>query len=415
MQTLYADARAGRWAHAWLGEIRWWVNARRGLIVPLALWLAVATISCFGVYLAQRDRPPAVGGDFDPAVVIVPVRGVPAHLHEMWQSFCTQSYRPIRIIFAVESAADPAYAALKALAGGPPVEIVVAGLATGRGQKIHNMLAALGRLQPSDAVITFADADIAPDADWLVRLTRELDPRRPDMASGYRWLVPTDERWSTAFICVMNSSIATARRDPRWAHAWGGSMALRRPTLDALTLNKFWDRAVLDDLTLSGAVRASGGRVRSPRDVLLRTPASYGWKDGIAFARRQYLFARLHAPHLWVLAAGATTFPLLGWAVALPLAVTGDKIAIGVIIAANVLDHVRARLRARVPRKLWGTELPFRVALLDRWATPAWLAIHACLIWSTLIGRSITWGGRTYWIDAQQRLERIDTHSRLRK
>src|SRR5712671_7064007 len=190
------------------------------LIVPLALWLAVATLSCFGVYLAQRERPPVAGGDFDPAVVIVPVRGVPAHLHEMWRSFCTQSYRPIRIIFAVESAADPAYAALKALAGGPPVEIVVAGLATGRGQKIHNMLAALGRLQPSDAVITFADADIAPDADWLVRLTRELDPRRPDMGSGYRWLVPTDDRWSTAFFCVMNSSIATARRDPRWAHAW---------------------------------------------------------------------------------------------------------------------------------------------------------------------------------------------------
>jgi hypothetical protein len=86
----------------------------------------------------------------------------------------------------------------------------------------------------------------------------------------------------------------------------------------------------------------------------------------------------------------------------------GDRIAIGVIVAANVLDHVRARLRAHVPRKLWGTEMPARVALLDRWATPAWLAVHACLIWSTLIGRSITWGGRTYWIDAQQRLERME-------
>jgi hypothetical protein len=47
----------------------------------------------------------------------------------------------------------------------------------------------------------------------------------------------------------------------------------------------------------------------------------------MAFVRRQYLLARMHAPGLWLLAAGATTAPLVGWAVALMLAPGGNKIA----------------------------------------------------------------------------------------
>lgn len=377
------------------------------IIVPLAAWLVVAAVSCFGVFVTQRNRPLATIGEVEPAVLIIPVRGTPVHLGELWRSICAQSYRPARVIFAVESADDPAYAALRALSGGPPVEVVIAGVATERGQKIHNTLAALARLAPSDAIVVFADADVAPDADWLARLVRELDPQRMDMASGYRWMVPSDDRWATAFVCVINSSIASAPRDSKWADAWGGSMALRRHTLDALQLGRVWERAVSDDLTLSRAVRALGGKVRSPRNALVPAPVSYGWTDAISFGRRQYLFTRTHAPRLWMVAAAATTIPLAGWAAALPMALTGNRLAIGTIGIAYALDYARARLRERIPRKLWGSESLARVKSLDRWATPVWLTLHAVVIWSTLFGRTIAWGGRTYRIDSRQRLERI--------
>src|SRR5437899_7927665 len=148
------------------------------LFVPLALWVIVAALSCFGVYLAQRPRPPVTARTFEPAVVIIPVRGVPAHLGALWQALSTQSYSPIRVVFVVESETDPAHTALRALSGGPPVEVVVARLATKRGQKIHNMLTGLERLQPGDAMVIFSDADMAPDADWLARLTRDLEGRQ---------------------------------------------------------------------------------------------------------------------------------------------------------------------------------------------------------------------------------------------
>jgi hypothetical protein len=134
------------------------------------------------------------------------------------------------------------------------------------------------------------------------------------------------------------------------------------------------------------------------------TPVAYSWPDAIAFGRRQYLFLRMHAPRTWMLAALFTTTPLLGWAVALPLAFGGDPIAIAVIVGANVFDQLRASARQRIPRKLFGSEIAARVAFLDRWATPAWLAIHAMVVWSTLFGRTVTWAGRSYRLDSRRQL-----------
>lgn len=377
------------------------------LLVPLLAWLAVAAISCFGVYHSQRDRRPIVSRGGPPAVLIIPIRGVPPRLAELWQGIQAQTYRPFRVIFAVESAADPAHAALMSLPDGPPVEIVVAGATTQRGQKVHNTLAALRTLRPDDAIIVFADADIVPAPDWLARLIRSLNDRVVDIGSGNRWLMPTDNRWATAFVCVISSSISTVPRLRPFNVAWGGSMVMHRQAVAALEIEQCWDLAVLDDLPLTRAVLAHGGRVNGPRDALVPSPVAYSWKEAIAFGRRQYLFVRMHAPAQWMLAATATTIPLLGWAVALPLAVTGSKTAIGVIVAANVLDHMRAYFRRRVPRKLWGMEISPRVAWLDRWATPAWLAVHAFVIWSTLFGRRITWANRTYVLDSRQRVVRI--------
>jgi ceramide glucosyltransferase len=379
------------------------------LIIPLAAWLIVSAVACFGVYIVQRQRKPVIVGEVEPTVLIIPVRGIPPHLPELWRGICLQTHRPARVIFAVESAQDPVYGRLRKLNGGPPVEVVVAGEAICRGQKIQNMLAALTRLEPNDAIVIFADSDIRPEADWLARLLRDLDRQKIEMTSGYRWLIPTDDRWSTAFVCIVNASIASAPRDSKWANAWGGSMALRRHTIEALALPTLWNKAVSDDLTISPAVRALGGKVRSPRDALVPALASYSWKDAIVFGRRQYLFTRTHAPGLWIVGAAATTIPLIGWATALPLALMGNTLAIGTIAIAYALDYTRARLRERIPRNLWGIESQSRIKWLDRWATPVWLALHATVIWSTLFGRTIRWAGRTYRIDARQRLQQNES------
>jgi len=368
----------------------------------------VAALSCIAVYQAQRDTKPIISHEGRQAAIVIPIRGTPPTLPALWQALSRQTYRPFRVIFAVESTDDPVYAALRKLSGGPPMDIVVAGPTAIRSQKVHNQLAALATLQPADGLVAFADADIVPSADWLVLLVRSLRPHRIyDVVSGTRWLMPADDRWSTAFACVAGSSVSTLRRPANLNLAWGGSLIMHREAFEALHLDKCWERAALDDLPLTRAVWALGGQIVGRRDTQVASPVAYGWKDAIAFGRRQYLFVRMHAPLQWAIAAIATTLPLIGWAAAVPLAAIGDRIALGAIAATFILDHTRGRLRARIPRKLWGKEMSARVAWLDRWATPAWLAFHAAIIWSTLFGRRITWAGRTYVIDRERRIARI--------
>jgi len=374
--------------------------------IVLGAWVLVAAFACFGVYNVQRDRPPLVIAHPTGMVLIIPIRGIPAHFDALWRGICEQTDRPCRVIFAIENAQDPILPVLQALSGGPVVEIVMAGPTTHHAQKVHNQLAALRVLHPDETIIAFADADVVPDPNWLARLLRNFD--QDSMASGYRWMVPTDDRWATMFVCAINSSVATIPRRA-WSLAWGGSMVIHRKTLEALPIEKCWDRAVLDDLPLTRCMKARGIPVRAPRDCLVHSPVSYGWMDALAFGRRQYMFIRTHSPLHWAMAATATTVPLLGWVVALPLAIKGSVPALGVIVAANALDHLRAYFRRRVGRKLWGTEMARPVAWLDSWGTPAVLAVHALVIWSALFGRSIYWAGRTYWVNARGDVVRVET------
>ena len=376
--------------------------------VPIA-WLLVSAISCFGVYWTQRGRDSFLPESGEPTVLIIPVHGVPPHLADLWRGISRQSYRSLRVVFAVESSSDPAYAALHSLEGGPRREIVVAGMAARRGQKIHNLLAALGTLRDDDRVIVFADADIVPCSDWMARLVKwQKKDNKFDVVSGCRWMIPDDERWATAFVCVISSSFATALRFRPFNIAWGGSIVIHRNAIAGLELKQLWDRAVSDDLTLTRSAWTHKGTVHRPRTGLVLSPVSYGWKDAIRFARRQYILTRIHAPWHWALMAAITTLPLAGWIVALPLALNGSIGAISVIMVANILDHMRAFFRRRVPKRLWNLDIPDRLARLDRWGTPLWLLVNAVVVWSTLTGRHITWAGRCYLLDGEGSVLRID-------
>jgi hypothetical protein len=376
------------------------------LLVSLAAWLFFSGMACVAVFFYQRGLGRKIElRDGPVAVVIIPIRGATDNLHALWAGLRRQTYRRWRLVFVVESELDPAHAALARLivpgsAGQPPTEIVVAGFATRSAQKIHNQLAAIAALRPDDAVLVFADADIVPASDWLMRLIEPLSNQEVWLATGYRWMTPGDHRLSTAYACLMNASIATMPRPMRWGLAWGGSMAIRRTTLEAIDIERWWRHSLSDDLQITRAIRQHGGTVYSPRELLVASPTACSWRQLVEFGRRQYTLVRAYAPRHWLLAAAATTIPLVGWMVAVPLAIVGDPIALAAIVAAAALDQTRAALRRRVVRILWNAPIDRRVALLDRWAGPTSLLIHAAIIWSTLPARTVSWAGRRYRLPA---------------
>src|SRR6476659_6278387 len=167
-------------------------------------------------------------GRFPRVAVILPIKGVDDDTPENIQALLNQDYPGYRLIFSVESEEDPVVGMLEKIAREDSrIEIVIAGQATSRGQKVHNQLAAVSRTTEQDEVLAFLDADAKPNALWLQHLaapvTREEDV---GASTGYRYYVPVTGHTANKIVSVLNAQVAALLGPYRRTFAWGGSMAI---------------------------------------------------------------------------------------------------------------------------------------------------------------------------------------------
>lgn len=352
-----------------------------------------------------------------PAVVIVAIKGVDERFERHIAGLTTQDYPQYRLIFTVESEDDPAHAAIAALiqrGGQREIELVVADRAERGGQKVHNLLAALRHLRDTDEAIVFADADVVPDDQWLGRMVGPLVRDWIGAATGYRWLIPADEgadNLPMRVASVINSTVATLQGPPRRTHAWGGSTALLRRTLDEAKVVEHWQGALSDDYQMSRAIRRIDKVVFFVPRCLVGSPARFTWSSLMEFGRRQYVITRVHAPMLWLLGLLFTAMSLAGWLsviIAAVMHVEGWGWGLVAAAAVYLLDLTRGHFRARVARFILGDAAVERLRgalALDRFATPLVMAVHLLLILRSALGRRITWAGITYHMRGRQDVE----------
>lgn len=381
----------------------------------LMAWMtqaAAATLLCWWYLrlLARRQPEPAT---LPPVLILVPVRGPTDGLDAFLSGLESQDHAgPLRVVFALEDAEDPAHAALAAFVAARPgrAALVLAGAAEGRGQKVQNLLAALRALRPEDAAVVTLDADIVPPPGLLARLLRPVLAGQAPIASGYRWTLPAGDGLGTRLVALAEAGIATLPRCARCNLCWGGATAIGRDALDRLDLPRLWDRAVSDDLVLTRAARQAGLVIYAPLDVRPPAPVAFPrLRDALGFGARQYRVLRLHAPAAYVLALVAATLPVAGGAAALlALAAGATGLPLGCLGAALMLQRVRVGLRARIARRV----LPDGAGAAARLRRGAWLLPLvpgfqlACLL-GALGGRTLRWAGRRYAVDRAGRVTAV--------
>jgi hypothetical protein len=379
-------------------------------LVPLTAWIVFSAAGLYGTHLylggvGHRYRLPA-----HPAtVVIIPIRGVPAGFAELWAAMLAQTYDRWRVMFVVESAADPACAAInEAASRAPPpwpFEIVVADATTKSSQLNRNCLTALARLRPEDDVAVFTVADMVPPPHWLAQTVHPLTTAAVWLVTAYPLMFPADRRLSTAVSCVLCQSLACAPRFPETAGiAWGGTMALRHQTLRKLDLQRWWGDTISNDSTMTRAIWEKGGTVFGRRVMLIPSRESFEWLELIRLWRRWFLNARLYLPMHWLGAAIGSLIPIAGWATAIPLAAAGNIVAIAALGAAVGLHQWRATLRQRLRVALSPGHDDRLLVLLDRVGAPAVSVLRAVLIWSAPFARTVRWAGRVYRVDGAHQI-----------
>lgn len=373
-----------------------------GLIL-LALVVMALEILAAAEALRQRrwPDPAAAPPDGPPAAVIVPSHGAPPRLAEAARALLNQSYARSRVLFCVDSEADPGAAVLRAaIAEAGWGELIVAGLASGCSQQNHNMLA--GVAAAADApILAFADNDFVPARDWLARLVAALEPA-VTVSFGYRWIAARRGGLGPLTLALSNATmlgyLALANR---WfgVGLWGGSFALRSADFARLGVRECWARTISDDMTLGRRVASRGGRTRLVPGFLLESQdAAPSLREHASWLRRQILNNKANERVLWLglVAIAATGLALWGSAVA---AVAGWLIGwppVGARLGAVATAVLAGELLSGV---LYGRAGVARSTVVAAAAFPLARWIQGTVVLGTLIGRRIVWAGVEYEFD----------------
>jgi cellulose synthase/poly-beta-1,6-N-acetylglucosamine synthase-like glycosyltransferase len=379
----------------------------------IVIWLGVLSLRGglrFAAYVRRetaRQLP-----DFTPfASIITPCRGLEYGLRENITALFTQDYPRYEIVFVTDQADDPAVYLIEAVrrewadAWHAVTRQIVAGPATESGQKVHNLGAAVVKVDPRSEVLVFVDTDARPRPDWLRRLVAPLHDERVGAATGYRWFIPDSGGFAAQLRSVWNASIASAlgeREDKNFC--WGGSTAILKTTFDKLQILERWRGTVSDDFTMTRVLQEAKLPIHFVPACLVASFGRCTATELLEFTNRQLKITRVYAAHLWkpLLIGSALFCSVFFGGLIIVIARAFMHLPYLVPLVVVFLIYLLGAVKAYIRVKAVATVLP-------DFQTRLWRSLPAhLLLWPLAAGfylfnavaaafsRRITWRGITY-------------------
>lgn len=360
------------------------------------------------IHLALQTNPDS---GYRPRVaLIVPCKGLDPNFETNIQAFLAQDYPELEFLFVTATDDDPAHAALAEiirLNPGVAARLLVAGVISGRSQKISNQLKAVGAIGDSRDVFVFMDSDARPNPAFVRHLIQPLRQGRTGLATGFRWYMPERGGFWSMLRSAWNGGGVVFLPDPQANYAWGGAMAIRREAFEACKVAERWQNALSDDMTITLAVRDKGMDITFVPHCLVTTHEDCTFGQMLEWTNRQTTIARVYHPALWWKIAlvhcvgNAVLFLGLGllvWQVAsgfdsmmlltaslLMLSIVPMEMLNAKILLPAIVEMLPAH-RAQLENQLWIFRLLAPLASV--------LALYNTLF--SLFTRRITWRGVTY-------------------
>ncbi len=351
-------------------------------------------------------------GEFTPFVtVFVPLRGIDEGLKENIAAVLAQDYPNYEIVFVSDDENDQAWRvvedARRSFAGesDPAMQTIVAGRATDRGQKVHNLSVAVRQANAKSEVLVFVDSDARPRRDWLCSLVAPLQDVSIGAATGYRWFVPVRGGFASNLRSVWNAAIASALgADGKKNFCWGGSTAIRRSTFEKCKVNEHWRGTVSDDFALTRAVHEAGLPIKFVPQCLTPSFESCSLRELVEFTTRQLKITRAYAAHLWkAVLFGSVIFVItfFGWIalvaarVYLQLPIAMPLVLLLILFAMGAMkSHLRLRAVAAIINDARVTCFASTLAHISLWPAASALYLYNALV--AAVSRRIEWRGIIY-------------------
>lgn len=344
--------------------------------------------------------------EFTPFVsVIAPCRGLESGLQANLEALFRQRYPSYEIVFVTDSAADPVVnligKVIAELGSKVAARVVTAGEAVDRGQKVHNLTAAVSQVDARSEILAFVDTDARPNPYWLRSLVAPLADTSVGAATGYRWFIFERSGFSSQLRSVWNASIASALGEHEDKNfCWGGSTAIRRTTFAKLGLPENWRGTVSDDFALTNLLHQANLPIHFVPQCLVPSVGDCGAAELLEFTNRQLKITRVYAPHLWrplligSLLFCAVFFGGIALAVARALLGLGYLPLLVALLMIFLLGAAKAYIRFDAVSLAVGERLRGRSAHLLLWPLASGLYLVNALVAG--FSRRIKWRGITY-------------------
>jgi hypothetical protein len=172
-----------------------------------------------------------------------------------------------------------------------------------------------------------------------------------------------------------------------------------------LGIDKIWQKAVSDDLSLSCAVKDAHKKVEFVPGCLVATYESTTWTKLFEFGRRQFVITKVAAPQTWCFGLFSSVYSVFGLWGGLALAIYAAIINnphVLLFVAVPVLFFIaqlaRAILRQKMAARVLAEDWPkLRIsAVADVALFWLWSLLMLALILSSVFGRTIHWRGIRY-------------------
>ena len=245
----------------------------------LAVYLAVALVLCltasqgFFAVLYTRLLLAAAGRrreynssspstSLPRAAVVLSLRGSDPFLLKSMSALLDQDYDDFTLFIVVDSPNDSAWPDVRRLEAMAP-ERVKSQVLQNRLETCSLKCCALAevteQLDASYEVVAYLDGDAAPHRRWLRDLVEPLSDRSIGVTTGNRWYTPGQVTWGSMVRYFWNAGAVVQV----WLNGilWAGSMAMRRETIEKISLVEAWRTSLSVD----------GAGVRQIRKAKLKT------------------------------------------------------------------------------------------------------------------------------------------------
>ena len=234
--------------------------------------------------------------------VVMACKGDEPELEKHVEAILTQAYPNYRTIIVTDTVEDPAYPIVNSILSrhlGEDTHLYNSNCHPKASGKVAALLTAIEKDAGTSEAFAFVDSDATVPPGWLADLVAPLGDDSVGATTGFRWYFPSRGGFWSHVESAWNASGTNLMFNERYNFPWGGAMAIRTKTMNAIDISRVWNDAVSDDLSLNLALRKHGYRTIFLPQCTVATHNQATVQSFFTWTTRQIALTRAFNRALW--------------------------------------------------------------------------------------------------------------------